>query len=164
MTYYVKRRPQAFVGACGIVAVLIAVGLLPRVAGWFALVVGAIMIVSGLSAIFPQLGYVRFAPEGLTVKYLLLPARTVAWSDISAVTSERVRQIRHSIPSMVVAYSAGYSGPKVGQRLRDGRSYVGNFTTASGDELAAHGREYLSRYGLAASPTGQATPVPPSPQ
>ena len=143
MTFYVKRKPQAFVGACGIVAVVIGIGLLPRVGGWFALVVGGLMVVSGLSAVFPKLGYVRFAPEGLTVKYLLLPARSVAWGDVSAVTSERVGQIRHSIPSMVVAYRPGYDGPKVGQRLRDGRSYVGNFTTASGDELARNAREYL---------------------
>jgi hypothetical protein len=145
VTFRVKRKPQAFVGACGIVALLIGIGLLPNVGGWFALVVGGVMTVSGLSAVFPNLGYVRFAPDGLTVKYLLLPARTVAWSDIAAVTSERIRQIRHSVPSMVIAYQPGYDGPKLGQRLRDGRSYVGNFTTASGDELAAQARTYLTQ-------------------
>jgi hypothetical protein len=71
----------------------------------------------------------------------------VAWRDIAAVTSEGIRQIRHTIPSMVVGYVPGYDGPKLGQRLRDGRSAVGNFTTASGDELAARGRDYLIRYG-----------------
>lgn len=150
MTFPVRRKPQALVGAFGAAALLLGVALLPRGAGWFALVIGVVCTLSGVTAIFPRLGYVRFAPEGLTVKYLVLPARTVPWSDISAVTSERIHQIRHTIPSMVVAYAAGYDGPKLGQRLRDGRSYVGNFTVASGEELAAHGREYLHRYGRGA--------------
>ena len=147
MTFPVKRKPQAFIGAFGIAALLLGAALVPRGAGWFCLVIGVVCTVSGLTALFPNLGYVRFGPEGLTVKYVVLPARTVPWSDIAAVTSERIHQIRHTIPSMVVAYSPGYDGPKLGQRLRDGRSYVGNFTTASGEELAAHGREFLQRYG-----------------
>jgi hypothetical protein len=89
---------------------------------------------------------VRFSSEGLTVKYVVLPARTVAWRDVAAVTSEGVRQIRHTVPSLVVIYAPGYDGPRVGQRLDETRSYVGNFTTASGDELAAHAREFLARY------------------
>lgn len=144
MTFYVRRKPQAFIGAFGIVALLVGIALLPRGAGWFSLVIGIVCTLSGLTALFPKLGYVRFAPEGLTVKYLLLPARTVAWSDINAVTSEDVHQIRHTVPSMVIAYGPTYDGPKLGQRMRDGRSYVGNFTTASGDELARNAREYLN--------------------
>jgi hypothetical protein len=66
-----------------------------------------------------------------------------------------VHQICHSVPAMVIEYAP---------RCATGRSYVGNFTTASGEELESHAREYLERYGFAASPTGQATPVPPSPQ
>lgn len=147
LTFDVRRKPQAFIGAFGIVALLLGIALLPRGAGWFCLVVGVVCTLSGATALFPKLGYVRFGPEGLTVKYLVLPARTVEWSDIAAVTSEGVHQIRHTVPSMVIAYRTGYDGPKLGQRMHDGRSYVGNFTTASGDELAAQGREYLARYG-----------------
>lgn len=147
MTFYVRRKPQAFIGAFGLVALLLGVLLVPRGAGWFVLAIGALCTLSGVSALFPGLGYVRFASEGLTVKYMVLPARTVPWNDIEAVTSERVHQIRHSVPSMVVAYGPTYSGRKLGQRMRDGRSYVGNFTTASGDELVSHAHEYLAQYG-----------------
>ncbi len=145
MTYPVKRKPQIFIGVFGIAALLLGVLLLPRGAGWFALVIGVVCTLSGVTALFPNLGYVRFGPEGLTVKYLLLPARTVPWCDIAAVTSEDVHQIRHTVPSMVIAYQPGYDGRKLGQRMRDGRSYVGNFTTASGDDLAAQARTYLTR-------------------
>jgi hypothetical protein len=147
LTFRVRRRPQAFIGAFGVAALLLGIALLPRGAGWFCLVIGAVCTLSGATALLPGLGYVRFAPEGLTVKYMVLPARTVPWTDIADVTSVGVHQIRHTVPSMVIAYRPGYDGPKLGQRIRDGRSYVGNFTTASGGELAVHGREYLARYG-----------------
>ena len=164
MTFYVRRKPQAFVGALGLAALLLGALLVPRGAGWFVLAVGTVCTLSGVSAIFPNLGYVRLSPEGLTVKYMVLPARTVPWSEIAAVNSEKVHQIRHSVPALVIEYAPGWDGRALGQRLRDGRSYIGNFTTASGDELASHAHEYLARYGFVTSPTGQATPVPPSPQ
>jgi len=163
-TFRVRRKPQLFVGGFGLLAVLLGALLVPRGAGWFALAIGAVCTLSGVSAIFPNLGYVRYSAEGLTVKYMVLPARTVPWSEIAGVTSEKVHQIRHSVPALVIEYAPGWDGRALGQRLRDGRSYVGNFTTASGDELASHAREYLAHYGFATSPTGQATPVPPSPQ
>jgi hypothetical protein len=145
VVFRTKRKPQLFVGAFGI-AMLIVGALASGGARWFAFALGAIGVVSGLTALFPSLGYVRFSPEGLTVKYVVLPARTVAWRDVAGVTSEGVRQIRHTVPSLVVAYVPGYDGPRVGQRLDETRSYVGNFTTASGDELAAQAREFLARY------------------
>jgi len=164
VTFYVRRKPQAFVGAFGLAALLLGALLVPRGAGWFVLAVGTVCTLSGVSAIFPNLGYVRLSPEGLTVKYMVLPARTVPWSEIAAVNSEKVHQIRHSVPALVIEYAPGWDGRALGQRLHDGRSYIGNFTTASGDELASQAHEYLARYGFATSPTGQATPVPPSPQ
>ena len=75
------------------------------------------------------------------MKYAFLRARTVAWPDIAAVTSERVPEIRHSIPSLVVTYASGYAGPVVGQQLGETRSFVGNFTTASGDEMPIEVRD-----------------------
>jgi hypothetical protein len=124
LTFRVRRKPQVFVGAFGLLALLLGALLVPRGVGWFALAIGAVCTLSGLSAIFPNLGCV----------------------------------------TLVVEYAPGWDGRALGQRLRDGRSYVGNFTTASGDELALHAGGYLARYGFATSPTGQATPVPPSPQ
>jgi hypothetical protein len=147
VTFYVRRKPQAFVGAFGLVALLLGAFLVPRGAGWFVLAVGAVCTLSGVSAIFPNLGYVRLSPEGLTVKYMVLPARTVPWSEIVGVTSEKVHQIRHSVPSLVIEYAPGWDGRALGQRMRDGKSFVGNFTTASGDELASQAHEYLARYG-----------------
>jgi hypothetical protein len=141
------RRRQVVVGSFGLVMLLVAGLLLPGAGGWVALTIGAICAVSGITAIIPNQAYVRFSPDGLTVTYVLMPPRTVAWRDIAAVTSEGVRQIRHTVPSMVVTYAPGYEGKRLGQRLRNGRSAVGNFTAASGDELAADGREFLARYG-----------------
>jgi len=141
------RRRQVVVGSFGLVLLLVAGLQLPSAAGWVALTIGALCAVSGLTAVFPNQAYVRFSPDGLTVKYVLFPARTVPWNEIASVTSEGVRQIRHTVPSMVVSYVPGYDGKRFAQRLRDGRSAVGNFTAAGGDELAAHGRDFLSRYG-----------------
>ena len=147
VTCRVKRRPQLFVGAFGLLMLLIAALLLPGAGGWGALAIGAICLLSCLSALRPSLGYVRFSPDGLTVKYVTTSARTVSWRDIASVTSEAIRQIRHTVPCMVVTYVPGYNGKKIPQVLHDGRTAVGNFTTATGEELAAHGRDFLARYG-----------------
>ena len=147
MTFSVRRNPQAFIGAFGLFALLLGAFLVPRGAGWFALAIGAVCTLSGVSALFPNLGYIRLSPDGLTVKYMVLPARTVPWTEIASVKSEKVHQIRHSIPALVIEYAPGWDGRALGQRMRDGRSFVGNFTTASGDELASHARDYLAQYG-----------------
>ncbi len=72
------------------------------------LAIGAVCTLSGVSALFPNLGYVR---------------------------------------ALVIECPPGWDGRALGQRMRDGRSFVGNFTTASGDELASQARESLARYG-----------------
>ena len=148
VTFGAKRRTQLIVVAFGLAMLAVGAGLAPRIGGWVALAIGAFAFLGGLSAFVPGAAYVRYSPDGLTVKYAFLRARTVAWPDIAAVTSERVPEIRHSIPSLVVTYAPGYAGPVVGQQLGETRSYVGNFTTASGDELAAKAGEYLARYRL----------------
>jgi hypothetical protein len=56
-------------------------------------------------------------------------------------------RVKRGRQAFVGAFGLGYGGRALGQRMRDGRSYVGNFTTAPGDELAARAREYLARYG-----------------
>lgn len=150
VTFRAKRRTQLVVVAFGIVLVVAGATILPRVGGWVALAIGAFAVVAGLAAFVPGAAYVRFAPDGLTVKYAFLRARTLAWPDIAAVTSELVPLIRHRLPSLVVTYAAGYDGVWVGQRLDDTRSYVGNFTTEPGDGLAAKAEEYLARYGRSA--------------
>jgi len=121
----------------------IGVAILPRIAGWAAVAIGGVGLVAGLSALLPRAAYVRYSADGLTVKYAFQAARTVPWREIAAVTSELVPIVRHRLPSLVVRYVEGYSGPILGQQLDPARSYVGNFTVASGDELAAAAREYL---------------------
>ena len=141
-------RARQLVGvAFGLAMLLIGIALEPRLAGWVALALGVVGLVAGLAGIVPGAAYVRFSPDGLTVKYAFLPARTVAWPDIAAVTSELVPMIRHRLPSLVVAYMDGYTGLRLGQRLDASRSYIGNFTVESGDELVAKANEFRARYG-----------------
>jgi hypothetical protein len=129
--------------------VLAGVALLPRIAGWAAIALGIVGLVAGLSVLVPGAAYVRLSPDGLTVKYSFFRAATVPWREIAAVTSELVPIVRHRVPSLVVAYVDGYNGVRLGQSLDGKRSYVGNFTVASGDELAARANEYRERYGAA---------------
>jgi hypothetical protein len=146
LTFGAKRRTQLVVIAFGLAMLAVGAGIAPRIGGWVAIALGAVAVLGGLTAFVPGAAYVRLSPDGLTVKYAFLPARTVAWPDIAAVTSELVPLIRHRLPSLVVTYAPGYTGAWLGQRLDDTRSYVGNFTIASGDELAAKAGEYLARY------------------
>jgi len=46
-----------------------------------------------------------------------------------------------------VTYVDGYVGIRLGQNLDGHRSYVGNFTGRSGDELARAAEEYRTQYG-----------------
>jgi hypothetical protein len=145
VTYHAKRRTQLVVVAFGLAMLILGAAIAPRIGGWVAVAIGAAAAIGGLSAFVPGAAYVRFSSDGLTVKYAFLPARTVAWPDIAAATSELVPLIRHRLPSLVVTYVPGYAGPLLGQRLDETRSYVGNFTTASGDDLAAKAGSYLAR-------------------
>ena len=147
VTFGAKRRTQLVVIAFGLAMLAIGAGIAPRIGGWIAIALGAVATLGGLSAFVPGAAYVRLSPDGLTVKYAFVRARTVAWPDIAAVTSELVPLIRHRLPSLVVTYAPGYTGARLGQRLDDTRSYVGNFTIASGDELAAKAGAYRARYG-----------------
>jgi len=144
-TYHAKRRTQFIVVAFGLALLVVGAGIAPRLGGWVAVGIGALALVGGLSAFVPGAAFVRFSPDGLTVKYAFLPARTVAWPEIAAATSELVPLIRHRLPSLVITYVPGYAGKLLGQRLDEHRSYVGNFTTASGDELAARAGVFLNR-------------------
>jgi hypothetical protein len=145
VTYDAKRRTQLVVVAFGLVMLVLGAAIAPRLGGWVAVAIGAVATIGGLSAFMPGAAYVRLSPDGLTVKYALLPARTVAWPDIAATTSELVPLIRHRLPSLVVTYAPGYTGRRLGQRLDETRSYVGNFTTATGEELAAKAGAYFTR-------------------
>ncbi len=145
LTFGAKRRTQFVVIAFGLALLAVGAGTAPRLGGWAAIALGAVAALGGLTAFVPGAAYVRLSPDGLTVKYAFLSARTVAWPDIAAVKSELVPLIRHRLPSLVVTYAPGYAGAWLGQRLDDTRSYVGNFTTASGDELAAKAGSYLAR-------------------
>ena len=141
-------RGRQLVGvAFGAVMLLVGIGLAPSLAGWVALLLGIVGLVAGLAGIVPGAAYVRFSPDGLTVKYAFLPGHTVAWRDIAAATSERVPLIRHKVPSLVLAYVPGYTGVQLGQHLDGERSYVANFTVESSDELAVKANEYRERYG-----------------
>ena len=144
-------RGRQLVGvAFGAVMLLIGIGLLPRLAGWVAVLLGVVGLVAGLGGILPGAAYVRFSPEGLTVKYAFLPARTVPWREIAGATSELVPLIRHKVPSLVITYVTGYTGVQLGQHLAGERSYVANFTVVSSDELAAKANEFRGRYGTPA--------------
>jgi len=151
-------RARQLVGvAFGLAMLVIGIGLEPRLAGWIAIALGVVGLVAGVGGIVPGAAYLRFSPAGLTVKYAFLPARTVPWPDITAVTSELVPMIRHRLPSLVVTYADGYTGPILGQRLDGSRSYIGNFTGERGDKLAATANEYRERYGA-----GPAEPSEPA--
>ena len=147
VTFRAKRRTQLVVIAFGLVMLAGGAAALPRLGGWVALAIGGFAVAAGLSAFVPGAAYIRFAADGLTVKYAFMRVRTVSWPDIAAVTSELVPLIRHRLPSLVVEYTAGYGGARLGQRLDDNRSYIGNFTTEAGDALAAKAGDYLTRYG-----------------
>lgn len=145
-------RGRQLVGvAFGLAMLLIGIGIEPRLAGWIAIALGVVGLVAGLGGIVPGAAYIRFSPAGLTVKYAFVPSHTVPWRDIAAVTSELVPMIRHRLPSLVVTYVDGYTGTRLGQHLDASRSYIGNFTVESGDELVAKANEYRERYGTAES-------------
>ena len=147
VTVRAARGRQLIGVGFGLAMLLIGIVLLPRLAGWVALLIGVVGLVAGVAGIVPGAAYVRFSPDGLTVKYAFLPGRTVPWREIAVATSELVPLIRHKVPSLVLTYVPGYTGVQLGQHLDGERSYVANFTVASGDELAAKANEYRERYG-----------------
>jgi hypothetical protein len=126
---------------------LIGIALLPGIAGWAAIALGAVGLVAGASVLVPGAAYMRLSPDGLTVKYSLLRGGTVPWREIASVTSELVPIVRHRVPSLVVTYVDGYRGVRLGQNLDGTRSYVGNFTRVSGDDLARAAEHFRVRYG-----------------
>jgi hypothetical protein len=147
VTVRAARARQLAGAAFGLVMLVVGIALMPGLVGWVALLIGVVGLVAGLSGIVPGAAYVRFSPDGLTVKYAFLPARTVPWRDIAGAASELVPLIRHRLPSLVLTYEAGYTGVQLGQHLDGERSYVANFTVVSSDELAAKANEYRERYG-----------------
>ena len=150
VTVKAGRTGQLLGVAFGIVMLLVGIALVPRLVGWVALLLGVIGLVAGVGGVLPGAAFVRFSPDGLTVKYAFLRARTVPWQVIVAAASEFVPLIRHQLPALVLTYADGYTGPRLGERLDESRSYVANFTVVSGDELAAKANEYRERYGVAA--------------
>ena len=147
VTYRAARARQLVGVGFGLVMLLIGLAIEPKLAGWVAIAIGVIGLVAGLGGIVPGAAYLRYSPDGLTVKYAFLPAHTVPWREIAGATSELVPLIRHKVPSLVLTYVPGYTGVQLGQHLDGERSYVANFTVASGDELAAKANEYRERYG-----------------
>jgi hypothetical protein len=150
VTVKAGRTGQLLGVAFGIVMLLVGIALVPRLVGWVALLLGVIGLVAGVGGVLPGAAFVRFSPDGLTVKYAFLRARTVRWQVIVAAASEFVPLIRHQLPALVLTYADDYTGPRLGEHLDDSRSYVANFTVVSGDELAAKANEYRERYGVAA--------------
>jgi len=147
VTYRAARARQLVGVGFGLAMLLIGLALEPRLAGWVAVAIGVIGLVAGLGGIMPGAAYVRYSPDGLTVKYAFLPAHTVQWREIAAAESRLVPLIRHKVPALVLTYQPGYSGRRVGQQLDAERSYVANFTLVTGEELAAKANEYRARYG-----------------
>ena len=105
VTFRAKRRTQLVVIGFGLVMLAGAAAVLPRLGGWVALAIGGFAVAAGLSAFVPGAAYIRFAADGLTVKYAFMRVRRVAWPDIAAVTSELVPLIRHRLPSLAVEYT-----------------------------------------------------------
>lgn len=155
VTFPAARGRQLVGVGFGLVMMLIGFAIEPKLAGWVAVAIGVVALVAGIGGILPRAAYVRYSPEGLTVKYAFLAAHTVPWRELAAADSELVPMIRHKAPSLVLTYEAGYGGQRLGQRLDADRSFVANFTLVSGDELAAKANEYRSRYG---------SPEPPEPE
>ena len=145
-TFPAARGRQLAAAGFGAVVLVIGIALLPRVAGWVAIVLGVVGLLAGLSVLVPGAAYLRLSPDGLTVKYSFLRAATVPWREIAGVTSQLVPIVRHRVPSLVVTYADGYLGVRLGQNLDVHRSYVGNFTGVPGDELARAAEEYRTRY------------------
>jgi hypothetical protein len=152
VTVKAGRTGQLLGAVLGLVMLFVGLALLPRLVGWVALLLGVVGLVAGLGGLLPGAAFVRFSPDGLTVKYAFLRGRTVPWRVISAAASEFVPLIRHQLPALVLTYAEDYTGPRVGQHLDESRSYVANFTVVSGDELAATANEFRERYGAAAEP------------
>jgi hypothetical protein len=150
VTVKAGRTGQLLGVAFGIVMLLVGLALVPRLVGWVALLLGAIGLVAGVGGVLPGAAFVRFSPDGLTVKYAFLRPRTVSWRVIAAAASEFVPLIRHQLPALVLTYADDYTGPRLGQHLDESRSYIANFTVVSGDELAAKANEYRERYGVTA--------------
>ncbi len=148
VTVKAGRTGQLLGAVFGLVMLVVGLALLPRLVGWVAVLLGVVGLVAGLGGLLPGAAFVRFSPDGLTVKYAFLRSRTVSWRVIAAAASEYVPLIRHQLPALVLTYADDYTGPRVGQRLDESRSYVANFTVVSGDELAAKANEYRERYGV----------------
>jgi hypothetical protein len=147
VTVRAARARQLLGVAFGGVMLLVGIGLVPSLAGWVALLLGVIGLVAGLAGIFPGAAYLRFSPDGLTVKYAFVPAHTVPWRAIAGAASELVPLVRHKVPALVLTYAAEYGGRRVGQRLDESHTYVANFTVETSDELAAKANEFRARYG-----------------
>jgi len=147
VTYRAARARQLVGVGFGLAMLLIGLALEPKLAGWVAILIGVVGLVAGLGGIMPGAAYVRFSPDGLTVKYAFLRAHTVAWREIASAESRLVPLIRHKVPSLVLTYEPGYTGRRVGQHLDREHTYVANFTLATGEELVAKTNEYRARYG-----------------
>jgi hypothetical protein len=148
VTVRAARGRQLLGVAFGGVMLLVGIGLVPSLAGWVALLLGIVGLVAGVAGILPGAAYLRFSPDGLTVKYAFVPERTAPWPAVAGASSELVPLIRHKLPALVLTYAAEYEGRRVGQHLDGSRTYIANFTVATGDELAAKANEYRVRYGV----------------
>jgi len=147
VTFPAARGRQLVGVGFGLVMLLLGLAIEPKLAGWVAIAIGVVALVAGVGGILPGAAYVRYSPDGLTVKYAFLAAHTVPWRELAAAESELVPMIRHKAPSLVLTYEPGFTGQRLGQRLDADRSFVANFTVTSGGELAARANEYRGRYG-----------------
>ena len=158
VTFPAARGRQLVGVGFGLVMLLIGFAIEPKVAGWVAVAIGVIALVAGLGGILPGAAYVRYSPDGLTVKYAFLAAHTVAWREIATVESRLVPLIRHKVPSLVLTYEPGFTGRRVGQGLDAERTYVANFTLEQTEDLAAKANEYRARYGAGEIETAEPAP------
>ena len=158
VTYRAARARQLVGVGFGLAMLLIGLALEPKLAGWVAIAIGVIGLVAGLGGILPGAAYVRYSPDGLTVKYAFLSAHTVAWREIAGAESRLVPLIRHKVPSLVLTYEPGFTGRRVGQGLDAERTYVANFTLEQTEDLAAKANEYRARYGAGEIETAEPAP------
>ena len=122
-------------------------------AGWVALLLGVVGLVAGLAGIVPGAAYVRFSPDGLTVKYAFLPGTH------RAVARHRRRDERARAadpPQAAVARAhlrARIHRVQLGQHLDGERSYVANFTVDVGRRARGEGERVPRALRRASTPT-----------
>jgi hypothetical protein len=102
-----------------------------------------------------QLVVVAFGLTMLVLGAAIIAPRLGGWVAVAIGAVATIGGLCAFVPGAAYVRVAGHvrhderrqpvPGRRVGQRLDETRSYVGNFTTATGDELAAKAGAYLAR-------------------